>query len=288
MAAGREIRNKIKSIKNTQKITKAMEMVAASKLRKTQERMAAARPYADRIRAVMSHIAHAKSEYRHPFLIERAVKRVGYIVVATDRGLVGGLNTNLFRALVPHLRQWREQSIDIDLCLIGNKALAFFKRLGGHIVAQKTHIGDAPSMNDLIGPVTVMVKAFEDGHIDKLYLVHNQFINTMAQKGAISQLLPAQAEAEQGMEQKKHWDYLYEPDAKEILDTLLARYVEARVYRAVVENIACEMASRMVAMKSASENAGNLIDELQLAYNKARQAAITREITEIVSGAAAV
>lgn len=288
MAVGKEIRTKIKSVQSTQKITKAMEMVAASKLRKTQDRMAAARPYADKIRNVISHLAHANTEYRHPFLVEREVKRVGYIVVSTDRGLCGGLNTNTFRLLTAQLRKHREENVEVDVCVIGNKAMSFFKRLGGNVVAEHTHFGDAPSMDELIGPVTVMINLFEQGKIDKLYLVYNELINTMTQTPSLQQLLPAEAQEEEGMQTKKHWDYIYEPDAKEILDTLLKRYIESRVYRAVVENIACEMAARMIAMKSASDNAGNLIGELQLAYNKARQAAITQEISEIVGGAAAV
>jgi F-type H+-transporting ATPase subunit gamma len=265
-----------------------MEMVAASKLRKTQERMAAARPYADRIRNVISHLAYANTEYHHPFLQEREVKRVGYIVISTDRGLCGGLNTNLFRRLTAQIREHRNQNVEIDFCVIGNKALGFFKRLGGNIVAEKTHFGDVPALDDFIGSITVMIQAFEQGSIDKLYLVYNELVNTMTQRPSVQQLLPAEARPEEGMAEKKYWDYLYEPDAKEVLDTLLKRYIESRVYRAVVENIACEMAARMIAMKSASDNAGNLIGELQLAYNKARQAAITQEISEIVGGAAAV
>jgi F-type H+-transporting ATPase subunit gamma len=265
-----------------------MEMVAASKLRKTQDRMTAARPYADRIRNVISHLAYANTEYRHPFLLEREVKRVGYIVISTDRGLCGGLNTNLFRRLTAQIRGHREQGIEIDFCAIGNKALGFFKRLGGNVVAEKTHFGDVPGLDDFLGSITVMIQAFEQGRIDKLYLVYNELVNTMTQSPSVQQLLPAEARPEQGMAEKKYWDYLYEPDAKEVLDTLLKRYIESRVYRAVVENIACEMAARMIAMKSASDNAGNLIEELQLVYNKARQAAITQEISEIVGGAAAV
>jgi F-type H+-transporting ATPase subunit gamma len=288
MAAGKEIRTKIRSIQNTQKITKAMEMVAASKLRKTQDRMAAARPYADRIRNVISHLAYAQTEYRHPFLEEREVKRVGYIVISTDRGLCGGLNTNMFRALTLDLREQRAQGIDFEVCAIGNKALGFFKRLGGTISAEKTHYGDAPGLDELIGPIMVMIWAFGERRIDKLYLVYNELINTMTQRPTIQQLLPAEARPDQGIAESKLWDYIYEPDAREILDTLLKRYIESRVYRAVVENIACEMAARMIAMKNASDNAGNLIDELQLVYNKARQAAITREIAEIVGGAAAL
>ena len=288
MAVGKEIRTKIKSIQNTQKITKAMEMVAASKLRKTQDRMAAARPYADRIRGLISHMAYANTEYRHPFLLEREVKRVGYIVISTDRGLCGGLNTNLFRVLLGRLRDHREEGIEFDVCPIGNKAFGFFKRMGGNIIAEKTHYGDSPLLEDILGPITAMIQLFEQGKIDKLYLVYSELVNTMTQRPSVQQLLPAEARAEEGMFKDKHWDYIYEPDAQELLETLLERYIESRVYRAVVENIACEMAARMIAMKSASDNAGTLIDELQLVYNKARQAAITQEIAEIVGGAAAV
>lgn len=288
MAVGKEIRTKIKSIQNTQKITKAMEMVAASKLRKTQQRMSEARPYADRIRTVMSHLAHANTEYRHPFLIEREVKRVGYIVVSTDRGLCGGLNTNTFRLLIQMLREQREAGIEAEFCAIGNKALGLFRRLGGNVLAEVTHFGDAPTMENFIGAIQVMIRQFDEGKIDRLYLAYNELVNTMTQRPVCQQLLPAEPIEEEGLAENKRWDYIYEPDAKEILDTLLERYVESRVYRAVVENIACEMAARMIAMKSATDNAGNLIDELQLVYNKARQAAITQEISEIVGGAAAI
>ncbi len=288
MAAGKEIRTKIKSIQNTQKITKAMEMVAASKLRKTQERMEAARPYADKIRNVISHLAYAHPEYRHPFLFDRPVKRVGYIVVSSDRGLCGGLNTNMFRILVQHMREHRDQGHEIDVCAIGNKGLGFFRRLGGNLLAQATHLGDTPGLDDVIGPIRVMIEAFQQGQVDCLYVVYNELVNTMTQRPTVQQLLPAKAEADEDMPDKAHWDYIYEPEAPVILERLLERYIEARVYRGVVENIACEMAARMIAMKSASDNAGNIIDELQLVYNKARQAAITQEISEIVGGAAAV
>lgn len=288
MAVGKEIRTKIRSVQNTQKITKAMEMVAASKLRKTQDRMAAARPYADKIRNVISHLYYAKTDYRHPFLEQRDIKRVGYVVISTDRGLCGGLNTNLFRAMTLHLREQREAGHEFDLCVVGNKALGFFKRMGGNIVAQTTHLGDQPSFDDMIGPVQVMIKSFEEGRIDQLYLVYSELINTMTQRPAIQQLLPVAPREEEEMPHKHSWDYIYEPNAPQILDRLLERYIEARVYRGVVENIACEMAARMIAMKSASDNAGTIIGELQLAYNKARQAAITQEISEIVGGAAAV
>jgi len=288
MAVGKEIRTKIKSIQSTQKITKAMEMVAASKLRKTQDRMRAARPYADKIRNVISHVARASTEYRHPFLQEREVKRVGYIVISTDRGLCGGLNTNMFRLMTGEMRRCREENIEADICAIGSKALGFFRRLGGNVVAEVTHMGDTPSFDQLIGPVTVMINAFKEGRIDHLYLVYSELINTMTQKPTLQQLLPAKAEPDESLDDDKHWDYIYEPDAEELLETLLTRYIESRVYRGVVENVACEMAARMIAMKSATDNAGNLISELQLVYNKARQAAITQEISEIVGGAAAV
>lgn len=287
MAGAKEIRSKIKSIRNTQKITKAMEMVAASKMRKAQDRMQASRPYADKIRNVIQHLAHAHPEYRHPYLIEREVKRVGLIIVSSDRGLCGGLNINLFKNVVLQMRQWHQQGIEVELCTIGAKSMAFFKRFGGNIVAQASHLGDAPHVQQLIGIVKVMLDAYDEGKIDQLYVSYNHFVNTMSQKPRIEQLLPVTAPAEE--EAKKHyWDYIYEPDAREVLNELLTRYIESLVYQAVVENLASEQAARMVAMKSASDNAGNLIDELQLAYNKARQAAITQEISEIVGGAAAV
>jgi len=287
MAVGKEIRNKIRSIQNTRKITSAMEMVAASKMRKAQERMRAARPYADRIRQVISHLSYAHPEYQHPFMVERPVKRVGYLIISSDRGLCGGLNNNLFRMLVPHMRQWHQQGVEIDLCTVGKKAGGFFKRLGGNIIAAVPQVGDLTDPEILRGPVTVMVEAFGKGEIDRLYIARNEFVNTMVQQPQVLQLLPGEAEVEEGMS-KQLWDYIYEPDAKELLDALLLRYLETRVYRGVVENIACEMAARMVAMKSASDNAGTLIDQLQLVYNKARQAAITQELSEIVAGAAAV
>ena len=286
MAGAKEIRTKIKSIKNTQKITRAMEMVAASKMRRAQERMRATRPYAAKMRNVIGHLALAHPEYNHPYLIERPIKRVGFIVISSDRGLCGGLNVNLFKNMVGAMKQWREQSVEMDICTVGGKAGMFFKRLGGNVVARVTHLGDAPRIADLIGTVKVMLDAYDAGSIDRLYLVYNDFINTMSQKPRVEQLLPIVASDE--VQLKHHWDYIYEPDAKEVLDGLLMRYVESLVYQGLVENIASEQAARMVAMKSASDNAGNLIDELALAYNKARQAAITREISEIVSGAAAV
>ncbi len=287
MAGAKEIRTKIKSIKSTQKITKAMEMVAASKMRKAQERMRAARPYASKIRNVISHVAHAHTEYRSPGLIERELKRVGLIVISTDRGLCGGLNTNLFKAAIVAMQQWRTQGVEVDVCTVGTKAFQFFRRLKGNIVAHVSHLGDAPRFEDVLGPVKVMADAFTEGRVDAIYLVYNEFINTMSQKPKIEQLVPITAEVQDAAPVHR-WDYIYEPDPKDLIELLLRRYGESVVYQALVENVACEMASRMVAMKSASDNAGALIDELQLIYNKARQASITQELAEIVGGAAAV
>jgi len=286
MAGAKEIRTQIKSIGNTQKITKAMEMVAASKMRKAQDRMRASRPYAEKIRSVVSHMGKAHPEYKHPYLIERDVKRVGFIVISTDRGLCGGLNTNLFRMVLREMREWDEKGVEVDICTIGSKALQFFRRVGGNVVAQATHLGDAPSAEELVGTVKVMLDAFDRGSIDRMYLAGNRFVNTMTQNPIVLQLLPASGG--DGEDITHHWDYLYEPDSKEILDALLTRYIESLVYQGLVGNVACEMAARMVAMKAASDNAGDLIDDLQLAYNKARQAAITQELSEIVGGAAAV
>lgn len=288
MASGKEIRSKIKSIRNTQKITRAMQMVAASKMRKAQERMDASRPYAEKMREVIHHLAFAHTEYKHPYLLERnEVKKVGYIIVSSDRGLCGGLNNNLFKAVLTHMKEWREQGVDVEYCVIGQKALNFFKRLKGTIRAQVTHLGDAPAVNDLIGTIKVMLDAYNEGEIDRLYLVSNEFVNTMTQSAMIDQLLPVASIKEEDM-LKHHWDYIYEPDSKEVLDSLMVRYIESLVYQGVIENVACEMSARMIAMKAASDNAGSLIEELQLAYNKARQAAITQEISEIVAGASAV
>jgi F-type H+-transporting ATPase subunit gamma len=286
MAGAKEIRSKIASIKSTQKITSAMEKVAVSKMRRAQQRMAASRPYAERIRQVIGHLANANPEYLHPFMIEREVKRVGYIVVTSDRGLAGGLNTNLFKALVKDMGAQREKSAEIDLAVIGGKGASFFRSYGGNVVAAISNLGEAPSINDLIGSVKVMLDAYLEGRIDRLYVVSNTFVNTMTQKPTVEQLIPLVAEDSQ--ELKHHWDYLYEPDAKQLLEGLLVRYVESQVYQAVVENNAAEQAARMIAMKNATDNAGDLISELQLIYNKARQAAITQEISEIVGGAAAV
>jgi len=288
MASGKEIRTKIKSIQNTQKITSAMQMVAASKMRKAQERMAASRPYAQKMREVIHHLAFAHTEYKHPYLLERnEIKSVGYIIISSDRGLCGGLNHNLFKAVLQHMKQWREQGVNVEYCTIGQKSSNFFKRLKGTIRSQVTQLGDAPSVTDLIGTVKVMLDAYNDGELDRLFLVSNEFVSTMTQSPSVEQLLPVVSIKEEDM-LKHHWDYIYEPDAKPVLDDLMIRYIESLVYQGVTENIACEMAARMIAMKAASDNAGSLIDELQLAYNKARQAAITQEISEIVSGAAAV
>ena len=286
MAVGKEIRTKISSIQSTQKITSAMEMVAASKMRKAQDRMEVGKPYARRMRSVVGHIANSAPEYRHNFMEEREVKRVGFIVVSTDRGLCGGLNINLFKATVKAMKEWADQDIEIDLCLIGAKAAAFFNSYGGNVVAAVRDIGEEPLIGDLIGGVKAMLDAYEDGSIDRLFLVSNEFVNTMTQNPMVEQLLPLQAKEDDEM--KHHWDYIYEPDAKQLLEGLLTRYIESQVYQAVVENSACEQASRMLAMKNATENAGDLIDDLQLVYNKARQAAITQELSEIVSGAAAI
>jgi len=286
MAGTKEIRTQIKSIQNTQKITKAMEMVAASKMRKAQERMEESRPYAHKIYEVIGHVAMANAEYVHPFMVEREVNRVALIIVSTDRGLCGGLNTNLFKKAVAEMRRYREEGVEIDLCVIGNKALQFFKRLGGNIVAQATDLGDRPHITDLIGSVKVVLDSFRDGKVDRVVLLENEFVNTMTQQPVVHQLLPTAPSHDESL--RHHWDYIYEPEAVPVLDTLLERYVESLIYQAVVENVACEMAARMVAMKSASDNAGTMIKDLQLVYNKARQAAITQEISEIVGGAAAV
>ncbi|AYN92833.1 MULTISPECIES: F0F1 ATP synthase subunit gamma [Pseudomonas] len=286
MAGAKEIRGKIASIKSTQKITSAMEKVAVSKMRKAQTRMAASKPYAERIRAVIGHLANANPEYRHPFMVERPVKRVGYIVVSSDRGLAGGLNINLFKTLIRDMAEQRDRNAEVDLGVIGSKGASFFRSYGGNVVAAISHLGEEPSINDLIGSIKVMLDAYLNGRIDRLYVVSNKFVNTMVQKPTIEQLVPLVAE--QNTSLQKHWDYLYEPDAKTLLDGLLVRYVESQVYQAVVENSACEQAARMIAMKNATDNAGEIISELQLIYNKARQAAITQEISEIVGGAAAV
>jgi F-type H+-transporting ATPase subunit gamma len=286
MAGAKEIRTKIASIKSTQKITKAMEMMAASKMRKAQERMLATRPYAAKIQNVVSHLSHAHPEYRHPYLEKREAKRVGLIIISTDRGLCGGLNINLFKSVITAMKEWDAAGQEIDLTLIGTKSNGFFKRLGGNITSTATHLGDAPSIVELIGTVKVMLDSYEEGGIDRLYLAHNEFESTMSQNPVMKQLIPVTGEVDKELE--THWDYIYEPDSKPVMDALMIRYIESLVYQGVVENVACEQAARMVAMKSATDNADDLIGELQLIYNKARQTAITQEISEIVGGAAAV
>ena len=289
MAGLKEIRSKVVSIKSTQKITKAMQMVAASKMRKAQERMSSGRPYADKMRRVINHLVQANPEYKHTYMVERPVKRVGYIIVSSDRGLCGGLNINLFKRTVQSVKSWREQGVEAEFCLIGQKATTFFKSVGGKVTAVKTQLGDAPTVEQLIGAIKVMLEAFEKGEIDRIYLVNNQFVNTMTQKPLVNQLVPLNVSSDDHLLKRQHtWDYLYEPDAAPLLDALMVRFVESQVYQGVVENIACEQAARMVAMKAATDNAGELIRSLQLVYNKLRQAAITREISEIVGGAAAV
>ena len=288
MAGEKEIRSKIASVKNMQKITSAMEKVAASKIRKAQLQMEASRPYAERIRRVIGHLAHANPDYKHPFLTEREVSRVGYIVISTDRGLCGGLNANLFKTVIGEIAQMKDDNVEVDLALVGAKAVAFFRRLGGSVVGTATHLGDKPQVNDLIGSIKIMLDAYSNGKIDRLFLVSNAFVNSMTQTPAVTQLLPASGIGSDDEDLQKHWDYIYEPDAGELLDDVLMRYIESQVYRGAVENFACEMAAKMVAMKSATDNAGDIIDGLQLKYNKARQAAITQEISEIVGGAAAV
>lgn len=288
MAGAKEIRTKISSIKNTQKITRAMEMVAASKMRKTQDRMRESKPYATKIYNVVRHIARANSEYRHPFMDDREIKRVGLIVITSDRGLCGGLNANLLRETIRSIRQWQHEGKEVDLCVIGRKGQAFFKRVGGRVIASVDQLGDKPGVKDLIGVVKVMIDAYYAQEIDALHVVYNEFVNTMTQKPTMKQLLPLPIAEEDSKTLGHHWDYIYEPDAKELLDALLERYIELQVYQSVVENIACEQAAKMIAMKSATDNAGDLIKEFQLAYNKARQAAITQELAEIVGGAEAL
>ena len=288
MAGEKEIRSKIASVKNMQKITSAMEKVAASKIRKAQKQMEASRPYAQRIRRVVGHLAFANPDYKHPFLTEREVKRVGYIVISTDRGLCGGLNANLFKTMIGEIADAQEQGVEVDLALVGAKAVAFFRRMGGNVLGTATHLGDQPTVNDLIGSIKIMLDAYEEGKIDRLFVVHNEFVNSMTQTPIVTQLLPASGVGDDEDDLQAHWDYIYEPGASELLDEVLGRYIESQVYRGAVENFACEMAAKMVAMKSATDNAGDIIDGLQLEYNKARQAAITQEISEIVGGAAAV
>lgn len=287
MASGKEIRTKIGSVKNIQKITKAMEIVAASKMRKSQERMTASHPYAETMRKVIDHLVLGNLEYQHPYLNERNIKRIGYLVVSTDRGLCGSLNINLFKKLLIEMKGWFKKGVEIDLVLIGSKAASFFGSVGGTTVAQFTGVGDKPSLLDLVESVKVMLQAYDAGRLDKLYIVSNKFVNTMFQDPQVIQLLPL-SPADNEKLKKKPWDYLYEPDPKTLLDTLLRRYVESQVYQSVVENIASEQAARMVAMKAATDNGGRLIKELQLVYNKARQTSITQELIEIISGASAI
>lgn len=286
MAGAKEIRTKIKSVKNTQKITRAMEKVAMSKMRKAQDRMAAARPYAERLRRTLGHLAQANLEYKHPFMVEREVKRVAFLIVSTDRGLCGGLNMNVFRATIRAIREWQAKGVEAELVLVGNKAISFFRRVGGKVLASATQLGDRPQLEQLMGIIKVLSDAYRDGQVDRVFVVANQFVNTMTQRADVVQLLPVQPSDSEGL--LEHWDYLYEPDAVELLDTVLARYTESQIYQAVIENAASEQSARMVAMKAASDNAGKIINQLQLQYNKARQANITKELAEIVGGAAAV
>lgn len=286
MAVGKEIRTKIGSVQNTQKITSAMQMVAASKMRRTQDRMQEGRPYSDRIRAVISHLANSNPEYKHVYMKTREVKRVGYIVVSSDKGLCGGLNVNLFRELVRTMARWDAQDVEVDLALIGSKAAAFFRSVGGNVVAAINNVGEEPELEDLIGGIKVMLDSFEAGRIDQLDIISNVFVTTMNQSPTIKQLLPLDPGDSEAMGHR--WDYLYEPEARQLVEGLVARFVEAQVYQAVVENTACEQAAKMIAMKNATDNAEELIGELTLIYNNARQAAITQELSEIVAGAAAV
>ena len=288
MAGAKEIRNKIGSVKSTQKITKAMEMVAASKMRRSQDAMEASRPYAETMRKVIGHLANGSLEYKHPYLEEREAKRVGYIIVSTDRGLCGGLNINLFKKAMNDMKDWSEKGADVELAIVGSKATAFFNNSGAKVAAQVSGLGDRPSLEDLIGSVSVMLKKYDEGELDRLFVVFNKFENTMVQEPTIDQLLPLPKSDSEEMKRSHSWDYIYEPEPKPLLDALLVRYVESQVYQGVVENLACEQAARMIAMKSATDNAGDIIDDLELVYNKARQSAITQELSEIVSGAAAV
>ena len=286
MAGAKEIRTKIKSVKNTQKITRAMEKVAMSKMRRAQDRVAAARPYSEKIRRTLGHLAQANLEYKHPFIVEREVKKVAFLVVSTDRGLCGGLNTNLFRAMVRSIKEWKEKGISAEFAVIGNKGVSFFKLIGGKVIAQASQLGDKPQMEALLGTIKVLSDAYRNGEVDRVYLVSNEFVNTMTQRPHVRQLLPVEPVKSDGL--LSHWDYIYEPESSELMDTVLQRYIESQIYQATIENVACEMSARMVAMKSASDNAGKIINQLQLVYNKARQANITKELSEIVGGAAAV
>ena len=287
MAGGREIKTKIKSVQNTRKVTRALEMVSASKIRKAQDRMKASRPYARAMKQVIGHLAQANTEFRHPYLVEReSIKRVGYVIVSSDRGLAGGLNNNLFRKLLGEFRKWHEQGVEVQLVTIGQKASVFFRRIKVEMLASVSHLGDAPHVEQLVGVIKVMLDAYSSGGIDKVFLCYNDFVNTMTQRAAFDQLLPLPPSDD--TVPRHEWDYIYEPDAQTVLEHVLTRYIESLVYQAVMENVASEHAARMVAMKAASDNANKLIDTLNLSYNKARQAAITQEISEIVGGAAAV
>ncbi len=286
MAVGKEIKTKINSVANTQKITSAMQMVAASKMRRTQDKMSQGKPYSERIRGVIGHLANSNPEYKHIYMEAREIKRIGYIIVSTDRGLCGGLNVNLFRTVVKDMAEWHAKGIESDLGLIGNKAGPFFRSVGGNIKAVMNDVGETPSLQDLIGGIKVMLDAYENGEIDRLFLASNEFVNTMTQSPTIRQLLPLNPEEDESYQHR--WDYIYEPDARQLIEGLVMRFVESQVYQAVIENGACEQAAKMIAMKNATENAEKLIEELQLIYNNARQAAITQEIAEIVGGAAAV
>ena len=286
MAGTKELRKQIASISNTQKITSAMEMVAASKMRKAQERMARGRPYSDQIRSVIGHVANASAEFRHSLMVEREVRRVGYIVVTTDKGLCGGLNINLLKAVVNELKKWSEENIEVDLCLIGNKGAQFFRSYGGRVVAASSHVSETPAMSDLIGSIKVMLDAFEEGAVDKIFLANNVFVNTMIQSPTVRQLVPLDPDEDVNL--RHRWDYIYEPEARDLVEGLVTRFIESQVYQAVVENGACEQAAKMIAMKNASENAGEMIEELELIMNNERQAAITQELSEIIGGAAAV
>jgi len=289
MAAGKEIRGKIKSVENTKKITKAMEMVAASKMRKAQDRMRAARPYSEKVRSIAANLGRANPEYVHPFMKANDVKASGFIVVTTDKGLCGGLNTNVLRAVTNKLRELQTQGVSAQAVAIGNKGLGFLNRVGANVVSHVTQLGDTPHLERLIGPVKVMLDAYAEGKLNAVYVCYTKFINTMRQEPVVEQLLPLSIDkVEAGTEGQRQWDYLYEPDAQAVIDDLLVRYVEALVYQAVAENMASEQSARMVAMKAATDNAGNVISELKLVYNKTRQAAITKELSEIVAGAAAV
>jgi F-type H+-transporting ATPase subunit gamma len=286
MAGGREIKTKIKSVQNTRKVTRALEMVSASKIRKAQERMKTSRPYARAMKQVIGHLAQASSEYQHPYLVERAeTKRVGYVIVSSDRGLAGGLNNNLFRKLLGEFRKWQEQGVEVDVVTIGQKASVYFRRIKVGMLGTVTHLGDQPRVEQLVGVIKVMLDAYGKGEVDRVFLAYNDFVNTMTQRAAFDQLLPLPPSEQVA---RHDWDYLYEPDPETVLEHVLTRYIESLVYQAVMENVASEHAARMVAMKAASDNANKLIDTLNLVYNKARQAAITQEISEIVGGAAAV